>query len=121
MDDQKDNALSINTCIQYTLVVFETRHTKAVFLLQTTTCVTGMSETQNRYNTSSKCPHISRPHFSPLKSHFYMFVGTLLPLAAHKCFLYHLIGMLNCFTKRVSQRKYIFEHFSPHFIKVIQN
>ena len=49
MDDQKDNALSINTCIQYTLVVFETRHTKAVFLLQTTTCVTGMSETQNRY------------------------------------------------------------------------
>ena len=50
MDDQKDNALSINTCIQYTLVVFETRHTKAVFLLQTTTCVTGMSETQNRYN-----------------------------------------------------------------------
>ena len=64
MDDQKDNALSINTCIQYTLVVFETRHTKAVFLLQTTTCVTGMSEMQNRYNTSSKCPHISRPHFS---------------------------------------------------------
>ena len=55
-------------------------------------------------------------HFSPLKSHFYMFVGTLLPLAAHKCFRYHLIAMLNCFTKRISERKYIFEHFSPHYI-----
>ena len=50
-----------------------------------------------------------------------MFVGTLLPLAAHKCFLYHLIAMLNCFTKRISQRKYIFEHFSPLYIKVIPN
>ena len=32
MDDQKDNALSINICIKYKLVVFEPRHTKAVFL-----------------------------------------------------------------------------------------
>ena len=67
------------------------------------------------------CPHISRPHFSPLKSHFYMFVDTLLPLAARKCFLYHLIAMLKCFPKRVSQRKSIFEHFSPHYVKIIQN
>ena len=57
MDDQKDNALSINICIKYKLVVFEPWDTKAVFLagetkrillcfylilLQTTTCVTGM-------------------------------------------------------------------------------
>ena len=32
MDDQKDNALSINICIKYKLVVFEPRHTGAVFL-----------------------------------------------------------------------------------------
>ena len=32
MDDQKDNALSINICIKYKLVVFEPRHTRAVFL-----------------------------------------------------------------------------------------
>ena len=32
MDDPKDNALSINICIKYKLVVFEPRHTKAVFL-----------------------------------------------------------------------------------------
>ena len=33
MDDQKDNALSINVCIKYKLVVFEPRHMKAVFLV----------------------------------------------------------------------------------------
>ena len=76
-----------------------------------------------RYNTSSKCLHISRPQFSPLKSHFYMFAGYVLPLAAHtgKCFVYHLIAMLKCFPKCVSQRKSIFERFSPHYVNIIQN
>ena len=73
MDDQKDNALSINTCVQYTLVIFETRHTKAVFfaratkrilscfyliLLQTTACVTGMSEMKTVTFYKRKCVHL---------------------------------------------------------------
>ena len=75
----------------------------------------------NRYNTSSKCQHISWPQFSPLKSHFYMFAGDVLALATHKCFVYRLITMLKCFPKCVSQRKSIFEQFSPHYVKIIQN
>ena len=50
-----------------------------------------------------------------------MFAGNVLPLAAHKCFVYHLIAMLKCFPKCVAQRKSIFEQFSPHYINIIQN
>ena len=50
-----------------------------------------------------------------------MFVGTLLPFSACKGLLYHLIAMLKCFPKCISQSKSIFEHFSPHYVKIIQN
>ena len=72
---------------------------------------------QKRYNTSSN--HLSA-HFSPLKSHFARLVGNLLPFAVPKGFLYHLIGMLKCFPKRISQSKCVFEHFSPRCLKIIQ-
>ena len=71
MNEQEDNALSIHTCIQYTLVVFETRHTKVVFLLQTTTCVTGMSETQNRYVIKMSA-HFSATFLTTKKSFLYV-------------------------------------------------
>ena len=50
-----------------------------------------------------------------------MFVGTLLPFAVCKGFLYHLIAMLKCFSKCIAQSKSIFKHFSPHYVKIIQN
>ena len=50
-----------------------------------------------------------------------MFIGNVLPSAARKCFVYHLLAMLKCFPKCVSQRKSIFEQFSLHYVKIIQN
>ena len=103
MDDQKDNALSINICIKYKLVVFEPRHTKAVFLVGETKrillhfhlIVTNYYVRDRNVRNAPqiqyviKMPHISLPQFSPQKSHLYMFVGNVLPLAACKCFVYH--------------------------------
>ena len=63
--------------------------------------------TQTRYHASSKrlSAHFSEPLFSPLKSHFARFVGTLLQFAVPKGVLYHVIVRLKCFPKCISQSK----------------
>ena len=63
--------MSIHTCIQYTLVVFETRHTKAVFLLQTTTCVTVRNAKQIQYVIKMSA-HFSATFLTTKKSFLYV-------------------------------------------------
>ena len=106
MDDQKDNTLSINICIKYKLVVYEPRHTKAVFLAGETKrillhfhlIVTNYYVRDRNVRNAPQIQYVIKmsAHFSATvlttKKSFniiYMFVGNVLPLAACKCFVYH--------------------------------